>query len=84
MRLLPFLPSPSILEAKIEGRVYNVIYYTGVLKNVLMGHWGMVSTTGGRNDTSGATKEPYHRCAEGAGGKNWPKREKVPRTLIIR
>ena len=46
---------------------------TGVLKNVFIGHWDMVSAAGGRSDTSGVTKEPYHRCAEGAGGKNWPK-----------
>ena len=30
IRLLPFLPSPSILEAKIEHRVYNVVgFYAG-------------------------------------------------------
>ena len=30
IRLLPFLPSPSILEAKIEDCVYNVVvFYAG-------------------------------------------------------
>ena len=27
--LLPFLPSPSILEAKIEDRIYNVVAFCG-------------------------------------------------------
>ena len=38
--------------------------------------------TEGIHDTSGVTKEPCY--AEGARGKNWPGRKKVPRTLILR
>ena len=67
--LLLFLPGPSILEAKKEDSVYNVVAvapghgWMGVPKNVLMGRWDMVSATEGRNDTSGVTKEPCYRCA---------------------
>ena len=77
--LLPFLPSPSILEAKIEDRVLTPSHFarghgwTGVPKNVLMGRWDMVFATEGRNDMSEVTKEPCYRCAKGAGGKNGPK-----------
>ena len=55
--LLPFLPSPSILEAKIEDCVYNVVAFCAgtrldrLLKNTLMGRWDMVSATEGRKDT---------------------------------
>ena len=58
--------------------------WNGVPKNVHMGRWNMVSATEGTNHTSGVTKEPYYRYTEGTGGKNWPKRKKVPRTLILR
>ena len=56
IRLLPFLPSPCILETKIEDRVYNVVAFyghgwNGVPKNALMGGWDMVSATEGRKDT---------------------------------
>ena len=54
---LPFLPSPSILEAKIEDRVSMSSCFargygwTGVLKNALMGPEDMVFATEGRKDT---------------------------------
>ena len=55
--LLRFLPTPSILEAKTEDRVYNVVAFCAgtrldrVLKNTLMGRWDMVSATEGRKVT---------------------------------
>ena len=86
--LFPFLPTPTILKAKIEDCCSNIVAFarghgwTGVMKNVLMERRNMISATQGRSDTSGMTKEPCYRCAEGAGEKNWPKRKKVPRTLM--
>ena len=50
--------------------------WTGVPKNILMGSLDMMSASEGRNDTSGVTKEPCYGCAEGTGGKNWPKSKK--------
>ena len=38
----------------------------------------------GKKGNSGVTKEPCYKCAEGTGGKNWPKRKNVPKTLILR
>ena len=68
--LLLFLPCPSILEAKkkriafiTSSRFARGHGWTGVLKNVLMGRWDMVSVAEGRNDTSGVTIEPCYRCA---------------------
>ena len=88
--LLPFLPSPSILEAKIEDRVPNVVAFCagtwldwGAEERTygMLGH-GVCNR--GKKGYSGVTKEPCYRCAKGAGGKNWPKRNNVPRTLILR
>ena len=79
--LLPFLRTPSILKAKTMDHGYNAVVFcaghgwTGVPKNVLMGRCDMISATQGRSDTmnEGMTKELCYRCAEGTGGKNWPK-----------
>ena len=85
---LAFSSQSIYLGTKIEDRVYNVVAFyaghgwTGVPKNALMGRLVMVSATEGRKDT--VTKEPCYKCAEGAGGKNWPKRKSVPKTLILR
>ena len=88
--LLPFLPSLSILEAKIEDRVYNVVAFCAGTRldrgaeertDGTLGH-GVCNR--GKKGYRGATKEPCYRCAESAGGKNWPKRKNVPRTLILR
>ena len=68
-------------KCKFVGAVSRGHGWTGVPKNVHIGRWDMVSATEGRSDMSGV---PCYRCAQGAGGKNWPKRKKVPRTLIIR
>ena len=57
--------------------------WTGVPKNVLPGRCNMIPATQGRNDTSGMTKEPCYRCAQGARGRNWPNGKQVPRTLIL-
>ena len=92
--LLPFLPSPSILEVKIEDRVYNVVAFCAGTRL----DWGAEECTygtlrhgvcnRGKKGYSGVTKEPCYRscyrCAKGAGGKNWPKQKNVPRTLILR
>ena len=57
LRLLPFLPSPSILETKIEDRIYNVAaFYAGKrleqgAEESTYGTRDMVSATEGRNDT---------------------------------
>ena len=83
---LPFPPTPSILKAK--DRSYNVVAFCAgipwdlVPKNV-MGRCDIISATQGRSHKSGMTKEPCHRCATGAGEKNWPKRKKVPRPLNL-
>ena len=58
----PSLPSPSILEAKLEDRVYNVVaFWLGTwldrfAEERIMGRWDMVFATERRNDTSGVTK----------------------------
>ena len=78
--LSPFLPSPSILEAKIEDRIYNVVVFCAGTQvdrgaeertdgTFFVPSDDMVSATEGRNDMSGVTKEPCYRCAEGLGGK---------------
>ena len=88
--LLPFLPSPSILEAEIEDRVYNVLAFCAGTRldrgaeERTYGTLGHGVCNRGKKGYSGVTKEPCYRCAEGAGGKNWPKRKNVPRTLILR
>ena len=77
--LLPFLPSPSILEAKIEDRVYNVIAICAGTRldrgaeERTYGTLGHGVCNRGKKGYSGVTKEPCCRCAEGAGGKKWPK-----------
>ena len=87
--LLPVLPTPSILKAKTEDRGNNVAAFcaghgwTGVPKNVRMGRCDMKSAAQEISDTRGMTKEPCCRCTEGAQEKNWPKRKKVPRTLVL-
>ena len=77
IRLLPLLPSPSILETKIEDCVYNVVaFYAGIRLD-----WGAEERTyetlghgvcnRGKKTYSGVTKEPCYKCAEGTGGQNW-------------
>ena len=76
--LLPFLPSPSILEAKIEDRVYNVVAFCAGTRldrgdeERTYGTLGHGVCNKGKKGYSGVTKEPCYRCTEGAGGKNWP------------
>ena len=88
--LLPFLPSPSILEAKVEDHVYNVVAFCAGTRldrgaeEHTYGTLGHGVCNRGNEGHSGVTKEPCYRCAEGAGGKHWPKRTNVPRTLILR
>ena len=88
--LLPFLPSPSILEAKTEDRVYNVVAFCAGTRldrgaeERICGTLGHGVCNRGKKGHSGVTKELCARCAKGAGGKNWPKRKNVPRTLILR
>ena len=90
IRLLPFLPSPSILETKIEDRVYNVVpFYAGTrldrgAKERTYGTLGHGVCNRGKKGYNGVTKKPCYKCAEGAGGKNWPKQKNVPKTLILR
>ena len=82
IRLLPFLPSPSILETKIEDRVYKVVaFYAGTrldrgAEERTYGTLGHGVCNRGKKGHSGVTKEPCWKCPEGAGGKNWPKRKK--------
>ena len=77
--LLPFLRSPSLLEAKIEDHVYNVIAFCAGTRldrgaeECTYGTLGHGVCNRGKKGCSGVTKEPCYRCAEGAGGKNWPK-----------
>ena len=77
--LLPFLPSPSIMEAKTEDRVYNVVVFCAGTRldrgaeECTYGKLGHGVCNIGKKGHSGVTKEPSYRCAEGAGGKNWPK-----------
>ena len=58
--LLPFLPSPSILEAKIDDRVYNIAAFCAGTRldrgaeectYGTLGHGVMVSAIEGRKDT---------------------------------
>ena len=90
MRLLPFLPSPSFLETKIEDRVYNVVaFYAGTrldqgAEERTYGTLGHGVCNRGKKGYIGVTKEPCYKCPEGAGGKDWPKRKNVPKTLILR
>ena len=90
IRLLPFLPSPSMLETKVEDRVYNIIaFYAGTrldrgAEERTYGTLGHGVCNRGKKGYSGVTKEPCYKCAEGAGGRNWPKRKNVPKTLILR
>ena len=87
---LPFLPSPSILETKIEDRVYDVLaFYAGTwldrgAEERTYGTLGHGVCNRGKKGYGGVTKEPCYKCAEGAGGQNWPKRKNVPKTLILR
>ena len=81
--LLPFLPTPSILTAKIEECGYRVdAFCTGARLD-----WGakehtygtnMIFATQGRSDTSVMPKEPCDRCAAGAGEKNWRNEKRFP------
>ena len=77
--LLPFLPNPSILEAKIEDRVYNIVVFCAGTRldrgaeERTYGTLGHGVCNRGKKGHSGVTKEPCCRCTEGAGGKNWPK-----------
>ena len=50
--------------------------WTGVPKNAIMGTLGHGVCNTGKKGYSGVTKEPCYKCAEGAGGQNWPKRKK--------
>ena len=90
IRLLPFLPSPSILETKIEDCVYNVVAFyaeTWLDQGAQERTYGTLRHgvyNRGKKGYSGVTKEPCYKCAEGAGGQNWPKRKNVPKTLILR
>ena len=73
--LLPFLPNPSILEAKIEDCVDNVVAFCAgtqldrVAEERTYGTLGHGVCNRGKRGYSGVTKESCHRCAEGAGGK---------------
>ena len=75
VRLMPFLPSPSILETKIEDRVYNVVaFYTGTwldrgAEERTYGTLRHGVCNRGKKGYTGVTKEPCYKCAEGAGEK---------------
>ena len=90
MRLLPLLPSPSILETKIEDHVYNVVaFYAGTQldrgsEERTYGTLGHGVCNRGKKGYSGVTKELCYKCAIGAGGKNWLKRKNIPKTMILR
>ena len=93
MHLWPFLPSPSILETKIEDCVYNVVaFYAGTRLDRgakectygTLGHGVCNRGKRGYKGYSGVTKEPCYKRAEGTGGKNWPKRKNIPKTLILK
>ena len=74
--LLPFLPTPSILKAKIGVGGYNVVTFcVGAQpdRGAKEQTYGMLRhdvCNTPKSDTSSMTKEPCDRCAEGAGGKN--------------
>ena len=88
--LLPFLPGESILEAKIEDRVYNVFAFCmgtrldrGSEEHTygMMGH-GVCNR--GRKGHRRVTKSPCYRCPQGGRKKLAQTKKKVPGTLILR
>ena len=65
IRLLPFLPSLSILETKIEDRVYNVVAYAGTqldqgAEERTYGMLGHGVCNRGKKGYSGVAKEPCY------------------------
>ena len=69
------------MEAKIEDRVYNVVAFCAGTRldrdaeERTYGTLGHGVCNRGKKGHSGVTKESRYRCAEGVGGKNWPKRK---------
>ena len=82
--LLSFLPSPSILEAKIEDRVYNVVAFCAGTRldqgseDRTYGMLGHGVCNRGKKGHSGVTKCPCYRCAEGGEEKIGPNKKTFP------